>query len=125
LTFASYRSDWIRYIVPAFLLLNAGFILYLRYIKKFGRGNTPMVVVPAPPPSSTVGQLMSLQQAIAFVEYALQDVNIALLKTQALFFSEFTQVSEGRVSPNCECSRILDASRRCDWPFCVAFWIMG
>ncbi|GAQ78421.1 hypothetical protein KFL_000130030 [Klebsormidium nitens] len=87
-------SDWIRYAVPVFLLLNAGFILYLRYIKKFGRGNTPMVVVPAPPPSSTVGQLMSLQQAIAFVEYALQDVNIALLKTQALFFSEFTQATD-------------------------------
>lgn len=93
--------DWLGYVLPLMLLLNAGLILWLRHSGQNSQGarsRRSEVVVATPPNKSAVEQIMVLQQALAQVESAIQGANIALLKARALFLSELPQASDELVA---------------------------
>eukprot|EP00850_Spirogloea_muscicola_P012469 SM000080S22984 [mRNA] locus=s80:576434:580910:- [translate_table: standard] len=93
--------DWLGYVVPILLLVNAGLILWLRYIRKWDRRPSERrneVVVAVPPTKSAVEQVVVLQGALAQVEATIQAANIALLKARALLLSELPQATDELVA---------------------------
>jgi len=87
-----YRN-WIFYVPSLLLLTAAGYILYLRYMKKREQMGVGEILVPEPPSQSTVEQLLALQQALAQLEGFIQTGNIGLLKLRTLCLSNYPEVS--------------------------------
>ncbi|XP_010534213.1 PREDICTED: uncharacterized protein LOC104809831 [Tarenaya hassleriana] len=83
---------WIGYVMAAGFLFFAVFMVLTRC---FGREKGEMgLMVVAPPPMSTMEQLLAVQNAISQLEQLIQDGNIVLLKFRALLLSLFPQASE-------------------------------
>jgi len=85
--------NWIFYVPSLLLLTAAGYILYLRYMKKREQMGVGEILVPQPPSQSTVEQLLALQQALAQLEGFIQTGNIGLLKLRTLCLSNYPEAS--------------------------------
>ncbi|KAK0587343.1 hypothetical protein LWI29_021273 [Acer saccharum] len=91
LTFIICRG-WLSY---AFALVFIFFAVFMVLTRCCNQGRpVDEVKVLAPPPMSTMEQLLAVQNAITEVEQLIQDGNIFLLKLRGLFLSIFPQASE-------------------------------
>lgn len=85
-------KGWLVYVFALASLFSAVFMVLTRC---FSRGKlTVELKVTAPPPMSTMEQLLAVQNGISELEQNIQDGNIILLKFRALLFSLFPQASE-------------------------------
>ncbi|XP_039045261.1 uncharacterized protein LOC120184993 [Hibiscus syriacus] len=90
-TYIIFRG-WVGYTFASALLLIAIFMAVTRFCNQ-GRPLAE-IKVKAPPPMTTMEQLLAVQNAISQAEQVIQDGNIALLKFRALLLSIFPQASE-------------------------------
>ncbi|KAJ9187282.1 hypothetical protein P3X46_002756 [Hevea brasiliensis] len=74
------------------LIFLSIFMVLTRYCNQGGPNNGLKVI--APPPMTTMEQLLAVQNAISQAEQLIQDGNIFLLKFRALLLSIFPQASE-------------------------------
>ncbi|KAG2246634.1 hypothetical protein Bca52824_086262 [Brassica carinata] len=85
-------KGWLVYVFALASLFSAIFMVLTRC---FSKGKlTVELKVTAPPPMSTMEQLLAVQNGISELEQNIQDGNIILLKFRALLFSLFPQASE-------------------------------
>uniref|UniRef100_A0A1J3DW97 Uncharacterized protein n=1 Tax=Noccaea caerulescens TaxID=107243 RepID=A0A1J3DW97_NOCCA len=91
-TFIIYRG-WIGYFSATASLFIAGFIVLTRYFSNRDKAMIELRVI-APPPMTTMEQLLAVQNAISQLEQLVQDSNIVLLKFRALLLSLFPQATE-------------------------------
>ncbi|ESQ48069.1 hypothetical protein EUTSA_v10020186mg [Eutrema salsugineum] len=85
-------KGWLVYVFALASLLSAIFMVLTRF---FSREKLMVELkVTAPPPMSTMEQLLAVQNGISELEQNIQDGNIVLLKFRALLFSLFPQASE-------------------------------
>lgn len=88
-TFIIWRG-WLVYVFALASLFSAIFMVLTRF---FSREKLMIELkVTAPPPMSTMEQLLAVQNGISQLEQNIQDGNIVLLKFRALLFSLFPQV---------------------------------
>lgn len=83
---------WIKYSLPALLVVLAVIMLWHRNAGK-GRPLEPLKII-APPPKNAVEQLLLLQEAISQLEALIQSGNIVLLKVRALIFAALPQATD-------------------------------
>ncbi|OMO97000.1 hypothetical protein CCACVL1_04717 [Corchorus capsularis] len=90
-TYIIFRG-WLGYAFAMMLLFFAIFMVITRFCNQ-GRPVDEIKII-APPPMSTMEQLLAVQNAISQVEQLIQDGNIFLLKFRALLMSIFPQASQ-------------------------------
>lgn len=86
-----FDRGWIGYFSATASLFIAGFIVLTRYFSNRDKAMIELRVI-APPPMTTMEQLLAVQNAISQLEQLVQDSNIVLLKFRALLLSLFPQV---------------------------------
>ncbi|CAH2053395.1 unnamed protein product [Thlaspi arvense] len=85
-------KGWLVYVFALASLFSAIFMVLTRFISR--EKLMVELKVSAPPPMSTMEQLLAVQNGISQLEQNIQDGNIVLLKFRALLFSIFPQASQ-------------------------------